>query len=196
MNRLVIPSLMLVFGASLRAQSVPAEGPRDAAQFAALFARSPFVMPSGGDQSPLSQRYSITGVASIDGEPRVFLLDQATKQRLTIYAGNPDGNVSLVSFKPNDNLSQVRATIRAGSETGEVSFSKNQLSPVLNATAAAPPPAATPPPAPALSAPPTTELVAAPQPQPSPPASTRRIIRRTTALPAPGSATQPAPTAQ
>ncbi len=189
MIRLLIFPLVLLAGTALQAQSVPIEGPRDPAQFAALFAKSPFVMPSGGDQSPLSQRYAITGIASMNGEPIVFLLDQATKQRLAISARESQGGVTFVSLTQNDDPNLVRATIRSGSETGDVGFAKSQLSPARNAAAPANTTAATPAPPPATpAASPAAELVAAPQPQPSAPSSTRRIIRRTTALPAPGAA--------
>ncbi|MEO8204732.1 MAG: hypothetical protein ABI615_01030 [Chthoniobacterales bacterium] len=119
----VLPAASAEEPAITQVDAIP---PRDPAAFSALFAKSPFVMATASEQSPISQRYVITGTVKIGDDARVFLLDKTTQNRLMISKTQADGPVSLISLQSNSDPTQVRATIRAGSETGVVGFAKSQ----------------------------------------------------------------------
>lgn len=121
---------MALAHAQMEDAGLPPEGPRDFSAFAKLMARSPFMMPSsGGENSPLSQRFTLTGAAKINDKPHVFLLDTQNQSRLILSPGQPDGDVELVSFEENAEASKVRAVIRVGTETASLSFGQAQLAP-------------------------------------------------------------------
>lgn len=155
----------------------PEDGKRDLTPFEGLLARSPFVMPSSSvAQNPISQRYVITGVARINDEPRIYLLDQTTQNRFMISPTQRRGDVELVSLETHNDPSRVRAVIRAGSDTGVVGFGKAAPSSVTTSgtqTAAATPAQADPAASPAA----TPPMVA-----------TRPVIRREKSLPLPATA--------
>lgn len=161
--------------AQVEEAGLPPDGPRDFSAFAKLMARSPFMMPSsGGENSPLSQRFTLTGAAKINDKPHIFLLDTQNQARLILSPGQPDGDVELVSFEENAEASKVRAVIRVGTETASLSFGQAQL---------APPPAA--PSAPAESASPA--LTSATPANPAAP-STQPALTNTNAAPQPSAA--------
>lgn len=213
---LALVSLATASAAVEGAIGVPPEGPRDFSSFTTLMMKSPFVMPTAdGDQSPLAQRYTLTGAAKIGSKPHVFLLDVVNQTRLMIAPDQPDGEVSLVALDGDTDLANIRATIRVGSETGVITFAKSQLAP--------PPPSAEVPAdgngaAPALTQtnnsvplatpvaaadgtsptrPPTAaelqQLGGAASPGTLQPVPPRRIIRRQTPVPVPANG-QPVPT--
>ena len=101
-------------------------------RYEALWERSPFQIESVAppvESAGLSQRYALTGLAAINGEPIAFLMERATQNRVMVKTGGTEGGISLVQVDVQQKYADSTATLRQGSEVGVVRF---------DATAAAP----------------------------------------------------------
>ena len=110
---------------------------------------------------PLSARFAVTGFAIIGGEPVAFLLDRTQLKSYPVSKSKPNGDVQVVAINSPSDLRDLRVTIRAGSETGDLKYDPaaipDQGTKVAVAANAMPVPsaAAVPPPSqPTVSAPP------------------------------------------
>lgn len=122
----------------------PAETPQDdlvpppfpLSRYETLWKRSPFQLESVAPpvaSAGLAQRYALTGLAEVGGEPIAFLMDRTTQQRMMITKGAGQAGLTLVQVDvAADKSSNSTATIRQGAEVGVVKFD------------AGPPPAAVP----------------------------------------------------
>lgn len=157
------------------------EIPRSLDRFQSLLDRSPFSLPTAEESSPLSERFSMTGIVTIDGEEEVFVFDNSDQSRELLGKTPNARNMSLVTLVREEGI-PVKATIRVGGETGTIGF-KESSQPKGQVPAAFNP--AQPPQAPVTipALPPLPK-----QPAASPP--NRRIIRRPV-VNAPSSPTQP-----
>lgn len=116
------------------AASEPAAGPEDdlvpppfpLARYEALWKRSPFQLESVAppvESAGLAQRYALTGLAEVGGEPIAFLMERSTQQRMMIKQGASEGGLTLVQVDvATDKYSNSTATIRQGAEVGVVKF--------------------------------------------------------------------------
>ena len=157
--------------ASLAALSATWEKPRELTAFRVLLARSPFSLPTAEENSPLAERYALTGVITISGEEQVFVFDRTDQSRELLTAKPNAKNMSLVSLIREGNT-PLKASIRVGSEMGTIGFleaAQAKVAPPAPGTQAGTNPAAA-----GVRLPP---LPAAPQ-QPSSNPPNRRIIRR------------------
>jgi len=101
-------------------------------RYESLWQRSPFQVESVAppvESAGLAQRFALTGLAAINGEPIAFLMDRATQNRVMVKKDSTDGGLSLVQVDVQQKYSDSTATVRQGSEVGVVRF---------DATAAAP----------------------------------------------------------
>lgn len=91
-----------------------------------LWKRSPFQLESVAppvESAGLAQRYALTGLAEIGGEPIAFLMERATQQRLMVKKEGGEGGLSLVQVDVVSEKSEnSSATIRQGAEIGVVKF--------------------------------------------------------------------------
>ena len=90
-----------------------------------LWERSPFQLESIAPpikSAGLAQRYALTGLAEVGGEPIIFLMERATKKRLMVKKSKEEGGVSLVRIDRQKKYNDSTATIRQGAEVGEVKF--------------------------------------------------------------------------
>ena len=145
------------------------EQPRELGRFQSLLARTPFALPTAEESSPLAERFSMTGIVTIDGQEEVFVFDNSDQSR-ELLGKNPNAkNMALITLV-REGGTPVKATIRVGGETGTIGF-KESAQPKGPAPAAFNP--AQPPQAPVTlpSRPPLPQ-------QPAAPPNTRRIIRR------------------
>lgn len=90
-----------------------------------LWEKSPFVTEkpvvtekSGG----LAQRFVLTGVASMQDQPIIFVLDRQSLARVTVTNEPNQMGLSLVSVQPNNDPKQSLATIRLGAEEGIIRY--------------------------------------------------------------------------
>lgn len=90
-----------------------------------LWKNSPFQLESIAPPTVsegLAQRYALTGIAHIDGEPLVFLMERATQQRLMLEKKGEKGGISLVQVDEQKKYDESTATIRRGGEVGVIKF--------------------------------------------------------------------------
>jgi hypothetical protein len=116
---LVAALLLPSFG--IASEQAPWEMPRSISSFDALLKHSPFTLPTTEESSPLSERFAMTGIASIAGEEQVFVFDRTDQSRFLLTAKPNEKNMSLVSVVRQDN-SPLKASIRVGNETGTIGF--------------------------------------------------------------------------
>ena len=100
-----------------------------------LWERSPFQLESVAppvESAGLAQRFALTGLAEINGEPIAFIMDRATQNRLMVRKDSSEGGVSLVQVDVQKKYIDSTATLRQGAEVGVVRFD-------VGAAGAAPP---------------------------------------------------------
>ncbi len=90
-----------------------------------LWERSPFQLESVAppvESAGLAQRFALTGIAEINGEPIAFVMERATQRRLMVRKDSTDGDVSLVQVDVQQKYNDSTATLRQGAEVGVVRF--------------------------------------------------------------------------
>lgn len=98
--------------------------PRSMEKFQILLDRSPFSLPTAEESAPMAERFSITGSATINEEPVVFIVDKNTQNRLML-GKNPDasGNV-LLEYLPDLNPQKMKASIRIDGQVTTVAYAE------------------------------------------------------------------------
>lgn len=112
-------------------------------RYETLWERSPFQLESVAppvESAGLSQRFALTGLAAINGEPIAFLMDRATQNRLMVRKDGSEGGVSLVQVDVQKKYTDSTATVRQGAEVGVIRFdaSASAAPPVMQAPVAPP----------------------------------------------------------
>lgn len=91
-----------------------------------LWERSPFQLESAAppvESAGLAQRYALTGIAEIGGEPIAFLMERATQQRMMVKQQEGEGGLSLVQVDViQRKYDDSTVTVRQGNEVGVVKF--------------------------------------------------------------------------
>lgn len=90
-----------------------------------LWERSPFQLESVAppvESAGLAQRFALTGLAEINGEPIAFIMDRATQNRLMVKKDSSENGVSLVQVDLQKKYIDSTATLRQGAEIGVVRF--------------------------------------------------------------------------
>jgi hypothetical protein len=118
-----------------------------------LWKKSPFQLESVAppvESAGLAQRYALTGIAEISGEPIAFIMERATQRRLMVRKdGAGSGDLALVQIDvAPKKYGDSTVTLRQGAEVGVVKFDAG----------------------PAMSAPPMAQGMVPPQVQPGNPA--------------------------
>ncbi len=118
--------------ASAKEATTPAEPESDVvpdpfplSRYATLWERSPFQLESIAPPTEsvgLSQRFALTGIAQIDGEPIAFLMERASQQRLMIDKKTNNVGISLVQVDLQPKQADSSVTLRSGGEVGVVKF--------------------------------------------------------------------------
>lgn len=94
-----------------------------------LWKKSPFQLestaPPVADSAGLAQRYALTGLAEINGEPIAFVMERTTQQRIMVRkeakAGGSGLSLVQVDMSPKK-YDESTATLRQGAEVGVVKF--------------------------------------------------------------------------
>lgn len=107
--------------------------PRELSNFQALLDRSPFSLPTAEESSPLADRFTLTGAATISGEQMVFIMDRTTQVRHMITKTPNAESLGLVEYLPDPDPRRMRATIRLGDQIATISFVEAAVAPQLNA---------------------------------------------------------------
>ena len=113
------------------AQEAPAENadvtppPFPLSRYAPLWERSPFQLESiapPAESLGLAQKFALTGIAQINGEPIVFLLERATQIRHMLDKKTNTAGLSLVQVDMQQKYADSTAVVRQGAEVGVVKF--------------------------------------------------------------------------
>lgn len=101
--------------------------PFPVSRYQELWERSPFQLesaaPPPAESAALAQRYALTGIAEIGGEPIAFLMERATQQRMMVKQQEGEGGLSLVQVDViQTKYDDSTVTVRQGSEVGVVKF--------------------------------------------------------------------------
>ena len=109
-------------------------------RYSALWEHSPFSLATVQPQAQPSfaQNLALVGIARIEGEDMVTLLNRVSQERFTVGTEpNADG-IAVVSVDTDSDPLKTRVSIRKGSEVATVSFDKG----LLALTQSPPPPPA------------------------------------------------------
>jgi len=101
-----------------------------------LWERSPFQVESVAppvESAGLAQRFALTGLAAINGEPIAFLMDRATQNRIMVKKDSTANGLSLVQVDLQQKYSDSTATVRQGAEVGVVRFDATAPAPGMMA---------------------------------------------------------------
>jgi hypothetical protein len=105
--------------ASISAHAADPENPaapwlasRSMDNFRALLDRSPFSLPTAEEAAPGAERFFLTGAATINGEPVVFVLDKNTQVRHMLGRTPNAANSKLLEYTPSPDPKNMRARIR------------------------------------------------------------------------------------
>lgn len=186
--------LLLVSGFGLAvdvqdSNSEPWLKPRSMENFKSLLERSPFSLPTAEESASAADRFFLTGVATINDQPVVFVFDKNTQNRLMLGKAEGSENQSkdkLIELFQDPDPKKLRASVQIEGQRTEIRFSEAAFAPPSGQPA--PPQAAAPgqhiPPQPPVS----TQQQTAAQPAPQQAAAQagnntnsqppRRVIRR------------------
>ena len=117
-------------------------------RYETLWERSPFQLESVAppvESAGLSQRYALTGLAAINGEPIAFLMERATQNRLMVKKDSEANGLSLVQVDVQQKYTDSSATVRQGSEIGVLRFDATAAAPMMPPAGMAQPPRMVPP---------------------------------------------------
>lgn len=99
-----------------------------------LWERSPFQLESVAppvESAGLAQRYALTGLAAINGEPIAFLMERATQNRMMVKKDSAENGLSLVQVDVQQKYTDSSATVRQGSEVGVLRFDATAAAPMM-----------------------------------------------------------------
>lgn len=94
-------------------------------RYSGLWTRSPFQLESIAptpQSEGIGQRFALTGIAQIDGEPIVFVMERATQQRTMVKKNGNKSGLSLVQVDVQQKYADSTATVRLDGEVGVVKF--------------------------------------------------------------------------
>jgi len=97
---------------------------RSMSDFQVLVSRSPFSLPTAEESAPLAERFFLTGSATINEEPVVFVMDRNSQARLMLgKQPNKEDNV-LLEFLPDPDPKKMKATVRIEGQTTTIQYSE------------------------------------------------------------------------
>ncbi len=94
-------------------------------RYTSLWEHSPFQLESialPSESAGLAQKYALTGIAQVNGEPIVFLLDRATQVRHMLDKKTNSDGLSLVQVNMEKKSDDSTAVVRQAGELGVVKF--------------------------------------------------------------------------
>ncbi len=103
----------------------PEGGDFPLSRYAALWTRSPFQLESIAptpQSEGIGQRFALTGIAQIDGEPIVFVMERSTQERSMVKKDGSKAGLSLVQIDVQQKYADSTATVRLDGEVGTIKF--------------------------------------------------------------------------
>ena len=105
--------------------------------YAALWKRSPFQLESIApvEQSEgIGQRYALTGIAQINGEPIVFVMERSTQERSMVKKDGSRAGLTLVQVDVQQKYADSTAMVRLDGEVGTLKFDASAAAPAMPQT--------------------------------------------------------------
>ncbi len=102
-------------------------------RYSALWTRSPFQLESIAptvQSEGISKRFALTGIAQIDGEPIVFVMERATQERSMVKKDGGKTGLELVQIDVQQKYDDSTATVRLAGEVGILKFDATAIPPV------------------------------------------------------------------
>lgn len=113
--------LISTVGASSPAESTPPwMKPRELSNFQTLLQHSPFSLATVEDSSPISERYMLTGIITLDGDEQIFVMDRNDQSRELLTKKPNSKGMALINIIHDDDPNKLKATIRVNGETGVI----------------------------------------------------------------------------
>ncbi len=114
----------MALGSVMAQNEEPWAQPRDISKFQFLLDRSPFSLPTAEESSPVADRYTLTGAASLNGEPMIFILDKTTQERHMLSKTANKLDMGLVEYLPSPDPRQMRATIKINGQVATIAYAE------------------------------------------------------------------------
>ncbi len=126
----IFPSILAVVAfvgnASAGEPEVFAPPANPAERYRSVWEKSPFVAETPATaqkQGPgLSQRFVLAGMATLNDEPLIFVLDRQSLARIVVTKKSGAAGLQLVSIDSNTDPKQASATVRLGAEQDVIRY--------------------------------------------------------------------------
>jgi hypothetical protein len=137
MNRSIRTTILLLFlptvllANAMDFESAPWLRPRVIENFKSLMNRSPFSLPTAEETAPVADRFFLTGMATIDKKPVVFVFDKNTQNRLMLSKLEGPENQSkdmLLEVFQSPEPKNLRASVQIEGQRTEIHFSETAFS--------------------------------------------------------------------
>ena len=106
--------------------------PRSMENFKSLLERSPFSLPTAEENTAIAERFVLTGAATINETPVVFVLDKNTQNRLMLEKSNSSDSSSkdqLLELFQDADPKNLRASVQIESQRTKIRFSETSFEP-------------------------------------------------------------------
>ncbi|MFM8982992.1 MAG: hypothetical protein ACKOLA_08815 [Spartobacteria bacterium] len=106
--------------------------PRSMENFKSLLERSPFSLPTAEETTAIAERFELTGAATINETPVVFVLDKNTQNRLMLEKLNSSDNAGkdqLLELFQDADPKKLRASVQIEGQRTEIRFSETSFAP-------------------------------------------------------------------
>lgn len=106
--------------------------PRSIVNFKSLLERSPFSLPTAEENTAIAERFVLTGTATINETPVVFVLDKNTQNRLMLEKLSPSenpGKDQLLELFQDPDPKKLRASVQIEGQRTDIRFSETSFAP-------------------------------------------------------------------
>lgn len=106
--------------------------PRSMENFKSLLERSPFSLPTAEENTAIAERFVLTGAATINETPVVFVLDKNTQNRLMLEklsSSDNAGKDQLLELFQDADPKNLRASVQIEGQRTEIRFSETSFEP-------------------------------------------------------------------
>ena len=121
-------STLILFSCALASLPASEDAPwlkeRSMSDFQVLVSRSPFSLPTAEESAPMAERFFLTGSATINDEPVVFVMDRNTQARLMLGKQPTKEDNVLLEFLPDPDPKKIKATVRIEGQTTTIQYSE------------------------------------------------------------------------
>jgi hypothetical protein len=100
--------------------------------FKSLLERSPFSLPTAEENTAIAERFVLTGAATINETPVVFVLDKNTQNRLMLEklsSSDNAGKDQLLELFQDADPKNLRASVQIEGQRTEIRFSETSFEP-------------------------------------------------------------------